>query len=879
MITDIVVKEAGSNGPGVFARRDISKGEFIFRRRKARLIPNDEVESLTPSNGKCLYPVDQTLSAILHPPGCYLRHSCDPSAITRGVNVFARKDIREGDEITIDYRLGVVSGERLECSCGSCQDGSGLQTEEDVQDLSAENNNLKGPQEAVPAASRKAKAAARRGIRPRDGASAPRPEPVSPAGAENKSGYDSQLDGTPLMEELAGGVDARAEYTDVNSAQPAAGPLISNRDSSSARTLLFRNWPVMSAMVIRVGRAAGRQVSRDEKAGVFLGKTTARLGISLWGQMPALALSSAAGLLLLAAANWAGWNELPWGETVFWIGLLTIYLPIIARLVTPTVGRRETISLVILLGLALYMVKLLHSPLTFTQHDEFFHWRTANDILQNERLFLENPLLPVSALYPALETITVSLASVGGLTIFQAGVLIVAITRILLVLGLFFLFERVTRSHHAAGIGAAVYMANPNFLFFLSMFKYQSLALAMAAVVLFLLVRNESRQSYPAQLFPLAVVIMMFVIAASHHITSYAVVAFLLLWTAISFLLRRKGIHVHNGWAAVVMIAISVFWLIFVASSTISYLSPHFIGAFQELIRLLAGDPEAGRTLFRSSIEVTSSGTVVRHGTPLWERLVGFGGMGLVLAAIPLGLFVIWKRYGSSAMAISLGLSALGYPATQVLRLTNRGWEIGNRSSEFLFLGVGFVIALAVLELQQRIRRRPVLRNLTISLGLTLIFLSGIVIGLKPDWRLPGPYMPESATRSIEAQGLSGAEWVRDTLQPGNRFGADKINMLLMGSYGEQHMSKTLSGGVDVYWILYAPEINERQIESINRGRVEYIIVDQRVFSPSRIRGFYRDVTPEQALQKFEREELFSRIYDSGDIVIYNVEGVLNHVE
>jgi hypothetical protein len=34
MITDIVVKETGVKGKGVFALRDFSRGEFIFRRRR-----------------------------------------------------------------------------------------------------------------------------------------------------------------------------------------------------------------------------------------------------------------------------------------------------------------------------------------------------------------------------------------------------------------------------------------------------------------------------------------------------------------------------------------------------------------------------------------------------------------------------------------------------------------------------------------------------------------------------------------------------------------------------------------------------------------------------------------------------------------------------
>jgi hypothetical protein len=36
-----------------------------------------------------------------------------------GVKVFAWRDIRRGDEITIDYRLNAFGMERWKCACGS----------------------------------------------------------------------------------------------------------------------------------------------------------------------------------------------------------------------------------------------------------------------------------------------------------------------------------------------------------------------------------------------------------------------------------------------------------------------------------------------------------------------------------------------------------------------------------------------------------------------------------------------------------------------------------------------------------------------------------------------------------------------------------------
>lgn len=119
MITDVIVKDAGDKGKGVFALRDFSKGEFIFRRRHGRVIANRDISALAPEDQRHLCELDWEASAVLLPPGCYLNHSCDPNAMRHGVNVYAWKAIRRGEEIMIDYRLNAFGDERWNCSCGS----------------------------------------------------------------------------------------------------------------------------------------------------------------------------------------------------------------------------------------------------------------------------------------------------------------------------------------------------------------------------------------------------------------------------------------------------------------------------------------------------------------------------------------------------------------------------------------------------------------------------------------------------------------------------------------------------------------------------------------------------------------------------------------
>jgi hypothetical protein len=119
VIGDVEVREAGTKGLGVFARRPFAVGEFIFRRRHARILTADELAAAPEWERIHLCELDVDRFAVLAPPGCYLNHSCDPNAMRHGVKVFAWTPIAEGHEITIDYRLNAFDGTSWPCSCGA----------------------------------------------------------------------------------------------------------------------------------------------------------------------------------------------------------------------------------------------------------------------------------------------------------------------------------------------------------------------------------------------------------------------------------------------------------------------------------------------------------------------------------------------------------------------------------------------------------------------------------------------------------------------------------------------------------------------------------------------------------------------------------------
>jgi SET domain-containing protein len=119
VIRDVEVRDAGSKGLGVFARRSFDAGEFIFRRRHVRIFTTGDLDRLDEWDRMHLCELGFDRFAVLAPPGCYLNHSCDPNAMRHGVKVFAWRPIAVGDEVTIDYRLNAFDGDSWPCACGS----------------------------------------------------------------------------------------------------------------------------------------------------------------------------------------------------------------------------------------------------------------------------------------------------------------------------------------------------------------------------------------------------------------------------------------------------------------------------------------------------------------------------------------------------------------------------------------------------------------------------------------------------------------------------------------------------------------------------------------------------------------------------------------
>src|SRR5688572_21732899 len=103
------------------------------------------------------------------------------------------------------------------------------------------------------------------------------------------------------------------------------------------------------------------RMSRDTVEPVAAGSEPFDLG---W--LPRLALVSSFGLLLMSFGYTGARAGDAWAEPLVWTGLLLMYVPITARLGMQSASRVERISQVCLLGVVLYIAKVLQSPIAFT---------------------------------------------------------------------------------------------------------------------------------------------------------------------------------------------------------------------------------------------------------------------------------------------------------------------------------------------------------------------------------------------------------------------------------------------------------------------------------------------------------------------------------
>src|SRR3954451_12873739 len=304
--------------------------------------------------------------------------------------------------------------------------------------------------------------------------------------------------------------------------------------------------------------------------------------------LPLITLLAALGLLIVAVANALSRATVTETSLIYWAGLMLIALPIFYKLSSKEPSYRERFVLVLLLGLALYAVKVVHDGIYFTFTDEFVHAFNAERIADTHHLYHFNPIIPTTAHYPGLEGATSALTMLTGMSSYGAGTILVGVARLTFMAALFFLFDRLSGSARGAGLVGALYTGSSNFLYWGAQFSYESLALPLMVVILMAFVERDAGPSERRTPWTVLMVLGILAITITHHLTSYGLALVLI---ALAVLYRVMKVKRPNPWPLALLATVTAAgWLLIAARNTVGYLFPVLGDAVEAILNTASGE-------------------------------------------------------------------------------------------------------------------------------------------------------------------------------------------------------------------------------------------------------------------------------------------------
>jgi hypothetical protein len=596
---------------------------------------------------------------------------------------------------------------------------------------------------------------------------------------------------------------------------------------------------------------------------------------------------------------------------LFLAGLIFIFAPCAWRLTGTAATRNERVWVSVILGLGLMASYMFRSPLIFDNFDELAHSATLTRLLDSRALFQDNPILPVSPYYPGIELVTIATRWLTGLPLLLDQMVVLVLARIVTVLCVFLVVERACHSSRAGGVGVLVYAANPEFYSLGAQYGYQTLALAFAVAVVYLLfVSIDAAQPKRGRLFALALVSIAGMVV-SHHVTAWLTVGFLVVWAAgLRFIIdppgrraaaaaagqilatedltrsqagiasrderfaRRKGQSRIVGLAALVGVVLAGMWSVFLGHVLIGYIDPIVQASIRSSAEILS-QLHGNRKLFQNS---------AGGGSPFWEEALILASVVFFCLIILISLCaVVWKKSvrGGRLRYLPAAIAA-AYPVAMLSNISSDAKEVGGRTTTFIFFGVAVVVG-GWLAGRLSMQRRVIERMATIVVAV-ICFLGSTLYGGGP---LPilvnGPYIVGAHERSLGSPSLALANWVSTHLPAGSHVAVDRDNAGLLNDFGQVDPVTPLNGSDSPAPLFFDPYLTPSDIALIRKDHIRYIVTDTRLTEGLPLFGTY--IAPGETgrpirltaaeLEKFNSAPGVYRIYDNGAIQVYDLSQLL----
>ena len=523
----------------------------------------------------------------------------------------------------------------------------------------------------------------------------------------------------------------------------------------------------------------------------------------------------------------------------FWLGMFLLELPLAALIARRVTSAPMRTALLTLYGLVSFAPKLLRNPGSPLYHDEFAHWRAVDEILITGKLFQRNPIISIISKFPGLHAATAALVHASGLTIWQAGVLLLILFHVTLVLGIAALAQSLGLNGRTASIIAILYGLNSSFLYFDTQYGYESMAITLVIWTLVSYVRaiRSWRRQHGVAWIALTVTLSAGTVV-THHLSTFTLV---LVMTLIALAMSVPWLARAENWASTAIVAWSLTlttasmaaaWFRFVAPTTWSYLSPFLGEGLSELMQVARGSGGA-RQLFGASL------------SPWWEQksaylipvlaiILAAGGLLLIRAQIREGRLPSGRR---RALMIAFSLLGVVYFPSTIFILSPAGAEGARRSWAFTWIGLCILGGPAVVWMldwiQYRLRQwQAISLSCALMVMLAVALVGGTAAGLDASYRLPGPFLYGSDTRSITPELLAVSRWFSGRFGAGNNIVTDRYTGLIFGSFGLQNPAAA-SAGFPIYNLYLAkPGATIKPaflLFDLSLSDYTYLIVDQHM--------------------------------------------------
>jgi hypothetical protein len=526
---------------------------------------------------------------------------------------------------------------------------------------------------------------------------------------------------------------------------------------------------------------------------------------------------------------------------LFWLSLLSALLVTIWVVATHIYRRGLVAWSIVALGLLTYLPMYFRRPRAVF-FDEIAHLRQTQELASTGHL---DPwsIVPVLPSFPGLHIVTATISRLGHIDVWTSAHILLFACHVMALLGIWSLARMLNLKSPIPELAAIVYAVHPGFLYFLSQFAYESLAIVVqiwALVVFVWLVRRPHENAkFGLPIFGL----LALTVVATHHLTAVFLTLFVFTAVVAMIITRapRDQLRVAAE-AALIAFVVTGVWILLHSPGTVSYLANFPQQGLKQIIALIEGKHATGGA--RSAFGSTA--------LPKYEPLIAYAQPLIVLGLWIIGVLVMWKQRKEAYAWWLVGITG-AYFLTLPLILTALGAAPAHRSWPFLWQAGSILMAIslmAIVSWSSRVRYGRALGWALTAGLLTALFIGSAASDFNAEARFPGVFESGIDGRQVDAETYKVAEFLRRDVPAGTHFVAS-----------DQYTAGAIAGLTRLVYddkfptwdvLFYPPPLEDRRRDALQHSGNKYLIIDTRIADTPFRGGYYLNSNEPGAFERTE---------------------------